>query len=205
MNVAKLQTYQTKQRPKSANQDSTSESLMEFRNNSLKSVTLHHPKEGLDRVPSETRTCAYESSGRKLAETLTTEKAAPEELKTKECPHIKPTPSSQYCGHTLSENEDHVHESHSTNMASQYSKTQPESCSYCGLPWESLAHGGGALQPSETDVKKQLSEDRRKQLMFQKMELEIEKDRLQHLLAQQETKLLLKQQQLHQSRLDYNW
>uniref|UniRef100_A0A250Y3L9 Uncharacterized protein KIAA1328 n=1 Tax=Castor canadensis TaxID=51338 RepID=A0A250Y3L9_CASCN len=205
LNVAKLQTYQTKQRPKSANQDSTSESLMEFRNNSLKSVTLHHPKEGLDRVPSETRTCAYESSGRKLAETLTTEKAAPEELKTKECPHIKPTPSSQYCGHTLSENEDHVHESHSTNMASRYSKTQPESCSYCGLPWESLAHGGGALQPSETDVKKQLSEDRRKQLMFQKMELEIEKDRLQHLLAQQETKLLLKQQQLHQSRLDYNW
>ncbi|EPY82253.1 hypothetical protein CB1_000669019 [Camelus ferus] len=37
------------------------------------------------------------------------------------------------------------------------------------------------------------------------MELEIEKERLQHLLAQQETKLLLKQQQLHQSRLDYNW
>ncbi|ELV13629.1 hypothetical protein TREES_T100002120 [Tupaia chinensis] len=66
-------------------------------------------------------------------------------------------------------------------------------------------HGRRALQPSETDVKKQLSEERRHQLMLQKMELEIEKERLQHLLAQQETKLLLKQQQLHQSRLDYNW
>lgn len=40
--------------------------------------------------------------------------------------------------------------------------------------------------------------------MLQKMELEIEKERLQHLLTQQETKLLLKQQQLHQSRLDYD-
>lgn len=66
-------------------------------------------------------------------------------------------------------------------------------------------HGRGAQQSSETDVKKQLSEDRRHQLMLQKMELEIEKERLQQLLAQQETKLLLKQQQLHQSRLDYNW
>lgn len=66
-------------------------------------------------------------------------------------------------------------------------------------------HGHGALPPNENDIRKQLSEDRRQQLMLQKMELEIEKERLQHLLAQQETKLLLKQQQLHQSRLDYNW
>lgn len=56
-------------------------------------------------------------------------------------------------------------------------------------------HDRVTLQPSETDVKKQLSEDRRQQLMLQKMELEIEKECLQH-LAQQETKLLLKQQQL---------
>lgn len=66
-------------------------------------------------------------------------------------------------------------------------------------------HDGVTLQPRETDIEKQLSEDRRQQLMLQKMELEIEKERLQQLLAQQETKLLLKQQQLHQSRLDYNW
>ncbi|CAH6777966.1 RGD1562608 [Phodopus roborovskii] len=89
-------------------------------------------------------------------------------------------------------------------MAPQYCKTHPESCSHCGLSWAHM-QGRVTLQPSETDAKKQLSEDRRQQLMLQKMELEIEKERLQHLLAQQETKLLLKQQQLHQSRLDYNW
>ncbi|XP_026307402.2 protein hinderin-like [Piliocolobus tephrosceles] len=124
-----------------------------------------------------------------------------EELHMKECPHLKPAPS-QCCGHRLAA--DRVHESHSTNMAPQHPKTHSESCSYCGLSWASLLHGGGALQPNET-LKKQISEGRKQQLMLQKMELEIEKERLQHLLAQQETKLLLKQQQLHQSRLDYNW
>ncbi|KAG3293960.1 hypothetical protein H1C71_036556 [Ictidomys tridecemlineatus] len=205
LSVAKPQTCsQTKRRPKSANQDSASESHMEYRNNSLKPVTFHHPKENPDRVSSETRICNYESPGRKSVDTAPSEKPPPEELKMKECLHIKPSSSSQCCGHRSSETEDHVHESHPTSTVSQCSKTDPESCSYCGLSWGSLMHGGGALQPSETDVKKQLSEDRRKQLMLQKMELEIEKERLQHLLAQQETKLLLKQQQLHQSRLDYN-
>nr|AAI66863.1 RGD1564140 protein [Rattus norvegicus] len=90
-------------------------------------------------------------------------------------------------------------------MASQCCKTHPESCSHCRMSWASLMHDGVTLQPRETDIEKQLSEDRRQQLMLQKMELEIEKERLQQLLAQQETKLLLKQQQLHQSRLDYNW
>ncbi|XP_062057561.1 protein hinderin isoform X2 [Lepus europaeus] len=204
LSVAKPQAYyQTKQRPKSANQASASESLMEFRNNSLKPI-LHHPKESLDRVPPETRTCNYESPGRKSVDTALTDKAAPEELRTQECPHLKRTALSQCCNRRLCENADCVHESHFTNMSPQYSKTHQESCSYCGLSWTSLMHGRGAQQPSETDVKKQLSEDRRHQLMLQKMELEVEKERLQQLLAQQETKLLLKQQQLHQSRLDYN-
>uniref|UniRef100_A0A8D0HJ15 Uncharacterized protein n=1 Tax=Sphenodon punctatus TaxID=8508 RepID=A0A8D0HJ15_SPHPU len=52
-----------------------------------------------------------------------------------------------------------------------------------------------------TERSKKLSEEKRQQLMLQKMELEIEKERLQNLLAKQEAKLLLKQQQLHQSRL----
>ncbi|KAF1566274.1 UNVERIFIED_CONTAM: Protein hinderin, partial [Eudyptes pachyrhynchus] len=56
----------------------------------------------------------------------------------------------------------------------------------------------------ETEQAKRLYEDRRQKLLLQKMELEIEKERLQHLLAKQEAKLLLKQQQLHQSRMDYN-
>ncbi|NXN46692.1 K1328 protein, partial [Rhinoptilus africanus] len=58
--------------------------------------------------------------------------------------------------------------------------------------------------PKETEQAKRLYEERRQKLLLQKMELEIEKERLQHLLAQQEAKLLLKQQQLHQSRMDYN-
>ncbi|XP_077202655.1 protein hinderin-like isoform X2 [Paroedura picta] len=51
---------------------------------------------------------------------------------------------------------------------------------------------------------KRLSEGRRKQLLLQKMELEIEKERLQNLLAEKEARLLLQQQQLHQSRLAYS-
>ncbi|KAM4752852.1 protein hinderin isoform 2-T2 [Cyanocitta cristata] len=58
--------------------------------------------------------------------------------------------------------------------------------------------------PKETELAKRLYEERRQKLLLQKMELEIEKERLQHLLTKQEAKLLLKQQQLHQSRLDYN-
>ncbi|XP_057360114.1 protein hinderin isoform X1 [Manis pentadactyla] len=202
---AKPQTYyQTKQRPKSANQDSVSESLVEFKNNSLKPAALHYTKEDLDTILSETRACNFGSPGKKLVDAVPTGKAPPEEMKMKECQHMKPTLSSHCCGHRLSENADHVHECHPVNMAPQYSRTYPESCSYCGLSWASLMHGQGKLQSSETEVKKQLSEERKHQLMLQKMGLEIEKERLQHLLAQQETKLLLKQQQLHQSRLDYN-
>ncbi|XP_025787226.1 protein hinderin isoform X3 [Puma concolor] len=205
LSVAKSQTcYQTKQRPMSGIQASASESLVEFKNNSLKPADFHCPKEDQDRVPLETRTCDYGSPGRKLVDAVPTEKAPPAELKMKQCQHLKPSPSSQCCGHRLSENEDHVHESHPTHMAPQYSKTHLESCNNCGLSWASLLHGQGTQQASETDVRKQLSENRRQQLMLQKMELEIEKERLQHLLTQQETKLLLKQQQLHQSRLDYN-
>ncbi|XP_010013753.1 PREDICTED: uncharacterized protein KIAA1328 homolog [Nestor notabilis] len=59
-------------------------------------------------------------------------------------------------------------------------------------------------RPKETENAKRFYEERRQKLLLQKMELEIEKERLQHLLAEQEAKLLLKQQQLHQSRVDYN-
>ncbi|XP_032741771.1 protein hinderin isoform X1 [Rattus rattus] len=206
MSVAKPQTCQTRARPKSENQDSASESHTALRNNSLKPVTLHHPKQDLERMSTETRTCTYESRGRRLIDAAPVEEALPEELKIKDYPNLLPTPSSQYCGHKYSESEAYVHENyHPTNMASQCCKTHPESCSHCRMSWASLMHDGVTLQPRETDIEKQLSEDRRQQLMLQKMELEIEKERLQQLLAQQETKLLLKQQQLHQSRLDYNW
>ncbi|XP_040840855.1 protein hinderin isoform X3 [Ochotona curzoniae] len=203
LSVAKPQTCcQSKQRPRSTNQSSASESLLEFRNNPLKPI--HHPKDSPDRMPPETRTCNHESPGRKPVDAGPKEKVPPEELRLKECPHLKDAASRQCCNQRLPENINHVHDSHFTNTFSQYPKTHQESCDYCGLSWTSLMHGRGALQPSESDVKKQLSEDRRHQLMLQKMELEIEKERLQQLLARQETKLLLKQQQLHQSRLDYN-
>ncbi|NXN85808.1 K1328 protein, partial [Bombycilla garrulus] len=59
-------------------------------------------------------------------------------------------------------------------------------------------------EPKQTEMAKRLYEERRQKLLLQKMELEIEKERLQHLLTKQEAKLLLKQQQLHQSHMDYN-
>ncbi|XP_053155408.1 protein hinderin isoform X2 [Hemicordylus capensis] len=64
-------------------------------------------------------------------------------------------------------------------------------------------NGSLDLGLNESEFSKRLSEERRKQLLLQKMELEIEKERLQNLLAKHEAKLLLQQQQLHQSRLDY--
>ena len=58
----------------------------------------------------------------------------------------------------------------------QTCKTHPESCSHCRMSWASLMHDRVTLQPRETDIEKQLSEDWRQQLMLQKMELEIEKE-----------------------------
>ncbi|KAM6473247.1 protein hinderin isoform 1-T1 [Liasis olivaceus] len=60
------------------------------------------------------------------------------------------------------------------------------------------------LRLKETDHGQNFSEEKRKQLLLQKIELEIEKERLQNLLAKQEAKLLQQQQQLQQSRLDYH-
>ncbi|XP_030048736.1 protein hinderin [Microcaecilia unicolor] len=59
-------------------------------------------------------------------------------------------------------------------------------------------------KPQEMSPVKELTEERKHKLLLQKMELEIEKDRLQQLLAQQEAKLLRKQQQLSQSWQDSN-
>ncbi|XP_041436608.1 protein hinderin [Xenopus laevis] len=59
------------------------------------------------------------------------------------------------------------------------------------------------MRPKKSSVKS-VSEERKHQLLLQKLELEMEKERLQQLLSQQETKLLLKQQQLQQSRLEHN-
>ncbi|XP_034780953.2 protein hinderin-like isoform X4 [Acipenser ruthenus] len=57
---------------------------------------------------------------------------------------------------------------------------------------------------SEPQGSRGLSDERRHRLMLQKLELEVERERLQALLAQQEEKLLRQQRQLSQSRLDYS-
>uniref|UniRef100_A0A8C8RDL6 KIAA1328 n=1 Tax=Pelusios castaneus TaxID=367368 RepID=A0A8C8RDL6_9SAUR len=80
----------------------------------------------------------------------------------------------------------------------------PETCDYPRLSRVSGLNDSVDSGSKETEHSKRLAEERRQQLLLQKMELEVEKERLQHLLAKQEAKLLLKQQQLSQSRLDYN-
>ncbi|XP_015278179.1 PREDICTED: protein hinderin-like, partial [Gekko japonicus] len=82
---------------------------------------------------------------------------------------------------------------------------------HCGpspdRPGPSLSSGPNGSTGSSSKEEgrgKRLSEERRKQLLLQKMELEIEKERLQNLLAEKEAKLLLQQQQLYQSRLAYD-
>ncbi len=47
-------------------------------------------------------------------------------------------------------------------------------------------------------------EEKRHQLLLQKMQLEMERERLQARLAEQEERLNRQNQQLHQSRLDYS-
>ncbi|XP_009076021.1 PREDICTED: uncharacterized protein KIAA1328 homolog, partial [Acanthisitta chloris] len=58
--------------------------------------------------------------------------------------------------------------------------------------------------PKETEQAKRLYAERRQKLLLQKTVLEIEKERLQHLLTKQEAKLLLKRQQQHQPCMDHN-
>ena len=131
LSVAKpLIHTQTKQRPKLANQDSALESLVEFRNNSLKPANHHYSKEDMGKVPSETRTCNYRSPGKKLVDAVPTEKAPPKELKMKECQHLQAPPFSQCCVRGRSENADHVHESRPTHMDPQHSDTHLDSCRY---------------------------------------------------------------------------
>lgn len=98
-----------------------------------------------------------------------------------------------------------VQESHHVSQVpKRHSGPVHKTCDYSRLSRVSGLNDSVDPESKETEQAKRLSEERRQQLLLQKMELEIEKERLQHLLAKQEAKLLLKQQQLHQSRMDYN-
>ncbi|XP_013925040.1 PREDICTED: uncharacterized protein KIAA1328 homolog [Thamnophis sirtalis] len=80
------------------------------------------------------------------------------------------------------------------------------SSEYFGSPHLRRPKAGDASRPKEADPRGQdFSEEKRKELLLQKIELEIEKERLQNLLAEQEAKLLQQQEQLQQSRREYHW
>ncbi|NXX75901.1 K1328 protein, partial [Urocolius indicus] len=95
-----------------------------------------------------------------------------------------------------------------SHHVSQVLKRHPgpvhKACDYSRSPRVSGLNESMDSRPKETKQAKMLYEERRQKLLLQKMELEIEKERLQHLLAKQEAKVLLKQHQLHQFRMDYN-
>ncbi|XP_009273487.2 PREDICTED: protein hinderin [Aptenodytes forsteri] len=98
-----------------------------------------------------------------------------------------------------------VQESHHVSQVPRrHSGAVHKSCDYSRCSRVSGLNDSADSGPKETEQAKRLYEERRQKLLLQKMELEIEKERLQHLLAKQEAKLLLKQQQLHESRMDYN-
>ncbi|NXY75097.1 K1328 protein, partial [Glareola pratincola] len=98
-----------------------------------------------------------------------------------------------------------VQESHHlTQVLRRHSGPVHKTCDYSRHSRVSGLNDSVDLGPKGTEQAKRLYEERRQKLLLQKMELEIEKERLQHLLTKQEAKLLLKQQQLHQSRMDYN-
>ncbi|XP_053264959.1 protein hinderin isoform X10 [Podarcis raffonei] len=130
-------------------------------------------------------------------------------------PHKKATPAAeqrrnscplQTCSfHKKPGSSDHGSFQEGCHLPKTHSGPHCESFACCSCPSHTPGLNGSTdLRPKEMERGKRLSEERRKQLLLQKMELEIEKERLQNLLAKQEAKLLLQQQQLHQSRLDYN-
>ncbi|XP_020841365.1 protein hinderin isoform X2 [Phascolarctos cinereus] len=204
-NLTSSQTYQNKNEPKYANQSSASETNLHFRNYSPRMATRHLPRSGLNRAQAGARICNHRSPGAKLMGSILPERASSDEMRLKEFSHSQPYLGGHCCVHSHPENEDHVHGNHQAKMTRWHPRTHhQESCDYCELSWTPMLCAPVALEPEEMDDKKQMSVERRNQLLLQKMELEIEKERLQHLLAHQETKLQLKQQQLHQSRLDYS-
>eukprot|EP00076_Gallus_gallus_P014086 XP_015132784.1 protein hinderin isoform X3 [Gallus gallus] len=93
---------------------------------------------------------------------------------------------------------------HVSQVPRRLSGPAHKTCDYSRLSRVSGLNDSRGSGSKETEQAKRLSEERRQQLLLQKMELEIEKERLQNLLAKQEAKLLLKQQQLRQSQMHYN-
>ncbi|XP_008117361.2 protein hinderin isoform X1 [Anolis carolinensis] len=134
------------------------------------------------------------------------QKLPPHAERTPDVGRRKSTCPLQTCSfHKKLSGSDHNSFQDGTHIPKRYSGPHCESFANHSFPPHPLGlNGSPSSRSKETDHGKKLSEERRRQLVLQKLELEIEKERLQNLLAKQEAKLLLQQQQLHQSRLDYN-
>ncbi|XP_007486796.2 protein hinderin isoform X1 [Monodelphis domestica] len=202
-NLTSSQNYQNKNEPKFASQSSAPETNPCFESYSHRIADLQRPQDGLNREQTEARICNLKSPGTRLMGSILTKRTLPNEMRNKEFSHLPPYVGGYCRVQGYPENEEPVHRSHQAGITRHHPRTHHcESCSYCGLSW--IPCEPVTLGHEEMDDKKQMPVERRKQLLLQKMELEIEKERLQHLLTSQETQLLLKQQQLFQSRLDYS-
>ncbi|XP_067887660.1 protein hinderin isoform X2 [Heterodontus francisci] len=91
-----------------------------------------------------------------------------------------------------------------SNVQNGHSKPLIEHDAFSGMFHDPAVNDQIGIMTGDVLHGKKLPVDQKQQLMCQKMELELEKERLQRLLAQQETLLLRKQQQLNESRLDYS-
>ncbi|XP_044520883.1 protein hinderin [Gracilinanus agilis] len=202
-NLTSSQNYQNKNESKFAGQCSAPETNLCFESYSHRIADLQRPQDGLNREQVEARMRNLKSPGTRLMGSILTERTPPNGMRNKEFSHLQSYASSHCCVHGHPENEEHVHGNHQARMTRHHPRTHHhESCSYCGFSW--IPCEPVTSEHEEIDDKKPMSGERRKQLLLQKVELEIEKERLQHLLTRQETQLLLKQQQLFQSRLDYS-
>ncbi|XP_063309897.1 protein hinderin isoform X2 [Pelobates fuscus] len=114
------------------------------------------------------------------------------------CGSLVDQPAPQYCIHCMMPNLP------ATSLPDYSSRRPSESCTLAGCSPTFLMDDGAGTLAHEAAVEKSLAEKRKHEILLQKMELEMEKERLQQLLAQQEEKLIAKQQELQQSKLDYS-
>ncbi|XP_071988936.1 protein hinderin isoform X2 [Engystomops pustulosus] len=117
-------------------------------------------------------------------------------------PHYTDYPCSQHCGRTSKPPLTHCcfHPTAHNPFPPELSLVRPHedgSLSRCSTTSGRCNGERGKDSPRDRGI----SDQRRQELLLQKMEVEIEKERLQQLLVQQEVKLLEKQHQLQQARL----
>ncbi|KAM3938726.1 protein hinderin [Leptodactylus fuscus] len=122
--------------------------------------------------------------------------------------HYTDLPCSHHCSSALKPPVPHCclhHKVHDTpgGILPDTSLVRPqEDCSVSRCSAMSGVTNGEQVKTKDQAASKGISEQRKQELLLQKLEVEIEKERLQQLLAQQEVKLLEKQQQLQQARLE---